>query len=206
MGYKKLQNSGISDRSVKNMADVVIGDVVQVARPGAGPDGTTSTGVKHKMKYTYSAVIGFSHRFRHVTCKCFVTLITDDGSSWTMTPGHYTYAPTMRYALDVRVGVRVHGLDGERVIVDVLNALTDTGLANPNTEEGTIVVDGVVQSCDMDIVEIDKAHALLAQVRAVIKVMPTRLRQRVALDIEDREEKDWQSGLRMLFSLVRSRS
>lgn len=199
----------MADGTWKKMADIVTGDFVQVAQPYAATSSHTNN---MKMTYSYSAVLGFSHRLHDIVYNHFVTIIADDGTSVTLTPGHYTYAPTLRRAREVRVGDRLEGPNGERRVVDVLYDVKGKGLFNPHTESGTIVVDGLVQSCYTESVKVAKAHALLAPVRALWKAVPTRYRQRVALDIADDERdgeqdsvgamKSW--GLRMLLPLVKS--
>lgn len=199
----------MKDGTTKKMADISIGDIVEVAYQS--PTTTTAT----TMSYSYSAVLGFSHRVHDVTYTRFVTIIANDGSSVTLTPGHFTYAPTLKRAREVRPGDRLpdnnknHG--EKRVVTEVLYDVQDTGLFNPHTESGTIVVNGLVQSCYTESVEILKAHSLLVPFRALWKAVPKRYRERVALDIKDRERdgdgvvgvNSW--GLRMLLPLVQSK-
>lgn len=197
------------DGTSKKMADIVIGDVVQVAYPIITTT-TNTSGKYNMMPYSYSPVLGFSHRVHNVIYNHFVAITASDGSSITLTPGHFTYAPTLKPARVVRVGDVLPGLDGDRMIVDVVYDVKDKGLFNPHTETGTIVVNGLVQSCYTESVDVHKAHALLAPVRAMWKAVPQRWRQSIALDIADKErnrgEKQWWDtmGLRALLPLVRS--
>lgn len=196
------------DGTTKPMGSVEFGDVVQVAHSSI----LSRTSTTSNMTHSYSTVLGFSHRVHDVVYDDFMTITADDGSSVTLTPGHYTYAPTLKRAADVRVGDRLQRADGtEGRVVELRYRVRGTGLFNPHTESGTIVVDGLVQSCYTESVQAAKAHALLAPVRMLWKVVPQSVWRRMALDIGDGERdgggnvhgrRTW--GLRMLMPLVKS--
>lgn len=179
----------LSDGSSKKMGDIIVGDIVQVAHP--------SSSVKDMDMYTFSPVLGFSHRLPDVIYNHFVTISASDGSSITLTSGHYMYAPDLKRARDVRTG---DVLPGDRIVVDVVHGVEDKGLFNPHTETGTIVVNGMVSSCYTESVDVRTAHALLVPVRGMWKVLPKRWRDAFGLDIKD----NGSVGLRALLPLIRS--
>lgn len=181
------------DGSSKQMSDLTIGDIVQVAHLSPSSSSSSSHHTdNNNTEFSFSPIIGFSHRLDDVLYGDFVTITSSDGSSLTLTSGHFTYAPSLKAARDVRVGDALphgpNGGEGRRTVVKVVHGVTDRGLYNPHTETGTIVVNGLVTSCYTESVGVHKAHALLTVVRAMWRMMPTEYRGRpgwAMLDIAD---------------------
>lgn len=85
-----------------------------------------------------------------------------------LSPKHYVIvAPDQQLvqARRVRLGQLVHLADGTTSPVVAKTVERRTGLFNPHTLDGTIVVDGVLASCYTGSVEPATAHALLWPLR-----------------------------------------
>jgi Hint module len=137
----------LADSSVVRMDSVKIGDLVKVA-----PN-------------TFSPVFMFTHKLtNHVSS--FVTLTTASGMTLAVSPGHFIYANNALVpASSVTTGMTLETSAGVDAVVAVTRAHM-TGLFNPQTLHGDIVVDGVRASTYTTAVEPTAAHALLAPFRA----------------------------------------
>lgn len=144
------------DGSVKLMVELHVGDVVQSGIGGSN---------------VFSPVIAFSHREHDIIHSRFVTIVAENGANVTLSSGHYTFAPGLKRARHVRVGDMLPGKAGR--VIGIKKGITKVGLFNPHTEAGTIVVNGMVHSCYTETISTGGAHALLAPVRAVFKVLPS---------------------------------
>lgn len=114
----------------------------------------------------FSRVFMFTHRVAGGS-NSFVELRTAAGRSLRASAGHLLYADgALRPARAVSVGMRVVGGDGAPDAVVRVRDVEGDGLFNPQTEQGDIVVDGVVASGYTEAVRMPAAHALLAPVRA----------------------------------------
>lgn len=134
------------------MSSLSIGDVVKV-------------GVNK-----YSRVFMFTHKMAESVHK-FVTLKTASGVSLSLTKGHYLYVnDVLAAASTVAVGDSLTLASGEKASVVAVEASTRTGLFNPQTVDGDIVVDGVLSSTYTTAVEPGFAHALLAPLRLISNV------------------------------------
>ncbi len=115
---------------------------------------------------TYSTVYMFTHALpdaRH----SFVQLATAAGAKVTLTRGHYIYASgELKRASDVKTGETLTLANGETSAVVRIGHVEQTGLYNPQTLHGDIVVDGVRASTYTEILDSGVAHALLSVLRA----------------------------------------
>eukprot|EP00179_Madagascaria_erythrocladioides_P012745 CAMPEP_0198370484 /NCGR_PEP_ID=MMETSP1450-20131203/156740_1 /TAXON_ID=753684 ORGANISM="Madagascaria erythrocladiodes, Strain CCMP3234" /NCGR_SAMPLE_ID=MMETSP1450 /ASSEMBLY_ACC=CAM_ASM_001115 /LENGTH=359 /DNA_ID=CAMNT_0044078025 /DNA_START=85 /DNA_END=1164 /DNA_ORIENTATION=+ len=135
----------------KTMAELQIGDCVRTAAGHC------------------SEVYFFSHRVKHVSAT-FVTLsmVGADNSSHTvsLTPNHYLVTATgLKAARTVSVGDALTLGDSQAATVTAVQREVLTGLYNPHTISGSIVVDGVSASCYTTTVHPVVAQVLLAPLR-----------------------------------------
>jgi desert hedgehog len=134
------------------MSELAIGDRVAVG-PGK----------------VYSDVFMFTHKVEHVT-NTFIRIATEAGSVVTATPGHYF--PVAKRGLvpasSIQVGDAMQeGTSGRWTAVVSTTLVEATGLYNPQTIHGDIVVDGIVASTYTTAVGPQVAHSLLAPLRAL---------------------------------------
>ncbi|KAI0559161.1 hypothetical protein FGB62_166g042 [Gracilaria domingensis] len=138
----------LEDGSVKKMADVQIGDRVLVA------------------PQTYSEVFMFTHKLSQVRHN-FVHLELSSGHELSLTHGHYLYVNgRLSAASTVNKGDTLMLADSSLAKVSRVSSIQSTGLFNPQTVQGDIVVNGVLASTYTTAVEPKIAHALLAPLRA----------------------------------------
>lgn len=137
----------LSDGSVKSMADLSVGDNVEVAEG------------------TYSTVFMFTHQLKDAAHD-FVELSTISGNKITLTPSHilpvngkYVPAGKAQIGDSLRLGC------GCATEITNVKTVRDTGLFNPQTAHGDIVVDGIRASTYTSDVAPSVAHALLAPFR-----------------------------------------
>lgn len=134
---------------MKTMAELNIGDMVAVGRG------------------KYSQVFLFTHASPDTT-HVFVTLTTDAGQHIALTPSHHLYVNgALEPAANVIVGDVLELGDGSMSTVAHADIVVDTGLYNPQTLHGDIVVGGVRASTYTNAVNPTLAHSLLAPLRAV---------------------------------------
>ena len=137
----------LEDGTIKHMSELVIGDRVLV-----------EGGI-------YSPVFMFTHKLGDIQHE-FVELDTEH-TSIRLTDGHYLRVNGVQAAAGVvREGDRLTLKDGREVEVIAVRRVILAGLYNPQTTQGSIVVDGVVASCYTRAVQSGAAHALLAPLRA----------------------------------------
>lgn len=141
------------------MGELQIGDRVKVAHPN-----------------TYSEVFFFSHN--HPTARgSGIELETSENDiSLTLSPGHLLYVNgELQAAMDVHVGdtVQVSVKDETKRTATVTSTrrVTSTGLHNPHTLHGDIVVDGVVASTFTRAVHPVTARALLLPFRLAYRMV-----------------------------------
>ncbi len=133
----------------KLMSDLAVGDRVQV-----GPN-------------QFSEVFMFTHKMADVKYD-FITLRTTAGPSISLTAKHYIHSNgALVAAATVTVGDTVELGDGSVSRVADITISRRTGLYNPQTVHGDIVVDGVRASTYTASVHPKAAHALLAPLRAL---------------------------------------
>eukprot|EP00180_Rhodochaete_pulchella_P001647 Plantae.Rhodophyta-Rhodochaete_pulchella.ctg2484.p1 GENE.Plantae.Rhodophyta-Rhodochaete_pulchella.ctg2484~~Plantae.Rhodophyta-Rhodochaete_pulchella.ctg2484.p1 ORF type:complete len:318 (-),score=31.41 Plantae.Rhodophyta-Rhodochaete_pulchella.ctg2484:139-993(-) len=136
----------------KSMEELSVGDEVVV-----GGDGSTSP------------VHFFGHKDLSSRTR-FVQLDHGEGSL-VLSPGHFVYVDgALKRATDVKVGdtLEVFGFDGNVTTSKVhgVDVVYGSGLYNPHTLSGDLIVDGVKTSCYTSAVHPRLAHYLLAPLRA----------------------------------------
>ncbi|PXF47051.1 Warthog protein 8 [Gracilariopsis chorda] len=137
----------LQDGSVRTVSQLSIGDHVQVSHA------------------KFSPVFAWTHADAHTKYR-FVQLSTPS-TSITLTPSHYIYADdVIRPAKSVTLGMKLRLHDGSQQQVIGKKYVWKTGLYNPQTVDGDIVVDGIVATTYTTAVQINAAHALLAPLRA----------------------------------------
>jgi Hint module len=137
----------LEDGSVVRMDAVAIGDMIKV---GTGE---------------YSRVFMFTHKMSD-TIHEFVNVKTDSGASLSLTTGHYIYANgELVAASELSVGDELSLGNGAKTAVVSVGSVVSTGLFNPQTVNGNVVVNGIVASTYTTAVEPTFAHAILAPFR-----------------------------------------
>ena len=111
-----------------------------------------------------SEVYMFSHRLEDIETT-FIKITTSVGDLM-MTSGHYLYVNGhLATAGTVKIGDSVVSESGESVIVVGVSQERSTGLYNPHTMDGDIVVDGIITSTYTEAIAPTLAHSLLWPVR-----------------------------------------
>ena len=114
----------------------------------------------------YSEVFMFTHRLADVAHE-FVRLTTRAGAL-TATPGHYVYInDKLTAAGAARVGDTLTRADGTPAEIIRVEKVWATGLYNPQTLHGDIIVDGFRASTYTTAVEPTLADALLTPLRGL---------------------------------------
>jgi energy-converting hydrogenase Eha subunit B len=115
---------------------------------------------------TFSTVFMFTHRLGGDSKREFVHVDVASGESVTATAGHYLVANGgLKAAASITAGDTLTLASGEQVAVTEVSRVLMAGLFNPQTEDGRIVVDGIVASTYTQAVHPRVAHALLAPLR-----------------------------------------
>lgn len=142
----------LEDGSVKRMDELAIGDKVQVSNR------------------RYSKVFMFTHKDRDVKYR-FKVITLRSGENLKLTEGHFLYLnEELKMARECNVGDRVKLGNGNVGIVSETGENWDSGLYNPQTDHGDIVVDGIVSSTYTDMVKPVLAHSILAPIRWLYQV------------------------------------
>lgn len=154
--FPKSASVRLSDGSSKTMDQIATGDVVRSDTDG-----------------TMSPVIAWTHKGEAIRTR-FIKASTRLGNL-VATSGHYVFTASQdRTNLvrmkDLSVGMKLIHESGAHVPIVSLSKFTESGVWNPQTQSGSIVVDGFVASCYTEAVEPRTSHALLAPVRAVTSV------------------------------------
>eukprot|EP00173_Palmaria_palmata_P000965 Plantae.Rhodophyta-Palmaria_palmata.ctg14979.p1 GENE.Plantae.Rhodophyta-Palmaria_palmata.ctg14979~~Plantae.Rhodophyta-Palmaria_palmata.ctg14979.p1 ORF type:complete len:151 (+),score=17.94 Plantae.Rhodophyta-Palmaria_palmata.ctg14979:2-454(+) len=115
----------------------------------------------------FSRVFMFTHKMADAK-NMFVTLNTAAGAQITLTPGHYLYANgALVAAKTVVAGDELTLGNGQVTQVTSVASAQGTGLFNPQTVSGNVVVNGVQASTYTTAVEPSFAHAVLSPFRAL---------------------------------------
>jgi hypothetical protein len=118
-------------------------------------------------KSQFSEVHMFSHHYPEAV-NPFVQLTTAAGHELRLTAGHFLYVNgSLVKAGSVRVGDALEDAAGAPVVVVKTATVKDTGLYNPHTMDGDVVVNGIRTSTYTDAIHPTMAHALLAPIRAL---------------------------------------
>lgn len=139
-----------SDGTVKMMSDLAIGDKVLVSDA------------------TFADVFMFTHKVDNVVID-FVRVQTVSGASIRLTSGHYIYVNggNLVPASALKIGDSLETSSGAADAVVSLSMVKGTGLYNPQTVHGDIVVDGFRASTYTKAVHPVLAHGLLAPLRTL---------------------------------------
>ena len=139
----------LENGETKTMDKVNIGDKVKV-----------SNGL-------YSEVFMFTHKMADIKSD-FVNVETTSGVSLKLTKGHFLYVNgAMTAAKTIKVGDSLELGNGGSTVVTSVSMEQSTGLYNPQTVHGDIIVNGVRVSTYTTTVEPMAAHSLLAPFRAL---------------------------------------
>ena len=118
----------------------------------------------------YSPVFMFTHRLSDVKEK-FVRLQYHSGAI-TLSAGHFVFVDgILKAAADARLGEFLSLADGSSAKIVQIDNVSGTGLYNPQTVSGTIVVDNVKASTYTFTVPYMAAHAFLRPISALFKVL-----------------------------------
>jgi Hint module len=110
----------------------------------------------------FSPVFMFTHKLNEVV-NTFIQLHTASGHSVSATPGHYLYINgDLAPASSIKVGDMMTTADGEATRVVQVSRVLGSGLFNPQTVHGDIVVDGIMSSTYTTAVAPSIAHKVLA--------------------------------------------
>jgi len=120
----------------------------------------------------HSEVFMFSHMYADALAT-FVELKTEQGAI-RLTADHYIYVNglTVR-AGSVKVGDLLETAEGKTAVVTGISSVRATGLYNPHTMQGDIVVNGFRTTTYTEAINPTLAHALLAPVRAMYNMNVT---------------------------------
>lgn len=139
----------LDDGSVKTMSQLQIGDNVKV---------------RHDL---FSPVFMWTHKVSDSVNK-FVKIQTAGGASISLTAGHFLYASNNLVAAgSIKNGDTLELGSGIVSVVTSVEEITSTGLYNPQTLHGDIVVNKIRASTYTTAVEPAAAHALLTPLRSV---------------------------------------
>ncbi|KAI0561047.1 hypothetical protein FGB62_94g038 [Gracilaria domingensis] len=142
----------LQDGSVRRMDQLSIVDNVQVSQN------------------SFSSLFAWTHADAYTKYR-FVELVTEGGSI-ALTPSHYIYADGVVIAAGkVKTGMQLRSSDGSSQTVVEKKWVWKTGLYNPQTINGDIVVNDFVVTTYTTAVEPSMAHALLAPVRAAFSAV-----------------------------------
>lgn len=116
--------------------------------------------------HEFSPVIMFTHRDANARTR-LVHLLLADGKSIALSNGHYLPVNgKLTAARDVLIGDYLQ-VDASVVGVVHVSELVASGLYNPQTAAGSIVVNGITCSTYTETIRASTAHAMLAPVRAL---------------------------------------
>jgi Hint module len=125
---------------------------------------------------TFSPVFLWTHRDATAVVPDFVSLTTASGHVLKLSPGHYLPIPSaggrLKAAHSVVVGDQLTLDDGAVSAVVAIESVKETGLWNPQTADGSIVVNGVVASTFTTAVHPAVGSALLAAPGALFCAAP----------------------------------
>lgn len=141
----------VQNRGFLAMDELIVGDCVRV-----GPN-------------QFSEVFMWTHKLDNVLSE-FVNLEIECGQVLTLSPGHYV--PTggeLIPAHKLRKGDKVTLASGRQCSISRTFRSLHRGLFNPQTIDGSIVVDGVVTSTYTTAVQPKLAHVLLAPLRMLYR-------------------------------------
>lgn len=137
----------LADGTKRSMKDIAVGDIVRV-----GYD-------------TFSPVFMFTHRLSSGR-RFFLRISTSTGETLEVTKGHYLYINgALTAAKDATVGDRLLRATGEATRIRSIATVQGSGLFNPQTLTGDLVVENLIVSTYTTAVTPPLAHALLFPLR-----------------------------------------
>lgn len=137
----------MADGTKRLMKDVAVGDIVRV---GLG---------------TLSPVFMFTHRISS-GLRPFLRITTSTGEVLDLTRGHYLYINgALTAAKDANVGDTLLRATGEATQIRAIMKVQRSGLYNPQTLSGDIVVENLIVSAYTTAVDPSLAHVLLSPLR-----------------------------------------
>lgn len=114
----------------------------------------------------YSNIFMWTHHDSRPISRGYVRIETDSGHSLSLTQGHFIYANGKAIAAErVQIGDTLRLGSGAAAKVHSVQPVADTGLYNPQTVHGDIVVNGIVATTYTSAIEYKSGHALLAPLR-----------------------------------------
>lgn len=120
-------------------------------------------------KNGYSDVFMFTHKIRQGLFD-YVQINTEAGNTLRLSMGHYLYLNgRLAAASTAKYGDVVTLANGQSSLIDSVKSVKATGLFNPQTLDGDIVVDGIIASTYTTAVEPSLAHSLLCPLRLAYK-------------------------------------
>ncbi|XP_059168947.1 uncharacterized protein LOC131950780 [Physella acuta] len=151
----------------KMLKDLQVGERV-LARDGAG-------------RLVFDEVYMFGHR--QISAYGLFTKIYTENHAVSVTENHFVFVvnecgESCVPARDVKVGDFVLVSSGKFLKISRVTKIThvyEEGLYAPFTKTGTVVVDGVLTSCYIDVLPHDTCHRLLWPVRLLYRVSPAAL-------------------------------
>lgn len=145
----------LADGRLVTMDQLKIGDAVRSSTDGS-----------------FSDVYMFSHNDGHVAA-VFVRIETRSGSHIELTPGHYIYLDGRpKMARLARVGDVLHLSNGSTTDIISVRRIQASGLFNPHTLHGDIIVNGLLVTSWTTAVAAPVAAVMLAPLRFPYMVMP----------------------------------
>jgi hypothetical protein len=119
----------------------------------------------------FSQVFMFTHRVAD-TRQQFVTIKSASGAQLRLTAGHYLYVNGgLGAAGSVKAGDEIELANGKSDVVSKVSTAPGMGLYNPQTVDGDIAVNGVRTSTYTTAVDPVFAHAILAPLRAIYRLL-----------------------------------
>lgn len=116
---------------------------------------------------SYSPVFMFTHKLSTGSFQ-FLRFVLEDGSELRVTPGHFVYADrVIKAARDVRVNDTMENANAQQIPIKYIETVHESGLYNPQTEHGDIIVNGIRVSTFTESIEPSAAHALLSVFRCL---------------------------------------
>jgi Hint module len=130
---------------LRRMDDLTIGDVVKT-----GPN-------------SFSPVFMFTHRDADIAVADFISVTTASGHVLALSSGHYLPVDGgLKAASSIAIGDVLMLENGDGSAITSIETKAGTGLYNPQTADGSIVVDGIVASTFTTAVDPVVGSALLA--------------------------------------------
>lgn len=137
----------LADGTKRLMKDVAVGDIVRVGQN------------------TFSPVFMFTHRLSGGN-RTFLRISTSTGEALDVTKGHYMYINgALTAAKNANVGDALLRATGEVTQIRAIGTVQGSGLYNPQTLSGDLVVDNLMVSTYTTAVAPSLAHALLSPLR-----------------------------------------